>query len=107
MSAEETPKRRPTLGDQLERQHEMLMAALAKTAPKGSESVSVKDVTIGDLKGTTVIENLTLVRGDGEDWPAFLGRVTSSLDQLDRALIVHNGTRFERQAEETLAREKK
>jgi len=91
-----------TLSAQLARQHELLMAALAKTAPKGSESATLKDVTIGDLKGQTVIESLTLVRGDDEDWPRFLGRIGGSLDALDRALIRHNGTRLERQADETL-----
>jgi hypothetical protein len=94
--------RRHTLSDQLAMQHELLMAALARSAPRGSESCSVKDVTIGDLKGKTVIENLTLVRGEDEDWPAFLGRCAASLDNLDRMVIAHNVNRLQRELDATL-----
>lgn len=103
--SEETPHR-ITLSSQLAAQHELLMAAVTKTAPRGSESVKLKQAQVGDLKGQWVCDDLTAIRTEDEDWPQFMGRVRAMLDDVDRELIRRNGTLIKRQLEETLNRGK-
>jgi hypothetical protein len=93
------PKRPPTLGDQLAAQHELLMATLSKQPTRGSESVSLKQASIGDLKGRWICDNMSLIRAEDEDYPAFLGRVQASMQSLDRILMLHNADEIKRQLE--------
>lgn len=93
---------RATLSGQLASQHELLMAAITKTPPRGKRwEVTVDQQKIGDLKGQW-LGSLTVSPEDEEDWPQFLGRWTSMLDDLDRELIRRNLTMLERQLEESV-----
>lgn len=94
--------KRVTLSDQLARQHELLMAAVTKAAPTGHESVTLKQAQVGDLKGQWVCDGLSARRGDEEDWPQFLGRLQTMLEDVDVELIRRNASLIERQLRQTL-----
>ena len=93
---------RQTLSGQLAAQHELLMAAVTKTSPRGSESVSIKQASIGDLKGRWICDGLTAIRAEDEDWPQFLGRMEKSLADVDSMLMEHNASQLERELSATL-----
>ena len=96
---------RATLSNQLRDQHELLMAALTKTPPRGKRwEVTVDQQKIGDLKGRW-LGSLTVSPEDDEDWPQFIGRWQKMLDDLDRELIRRNLTMLERQLEESVNRD--
>lgn len=93
---------RLTYSGQLAAQHELLMAAVTKTPPRGKRwEVTVDQQKIGDLKGQW-LGGLTVSPEDEEDWPQFLGRWAQMLDDLDRELIRRNSTLIQRQLEQTL-----
>ena len=93
-----TPKLTPT-----QRLHEVTIAALTKQPAPRTESVTFKQATVGDLKGTWVCDGATVVRHEDEtDTDAYLARCAFVLHEIDRVLIQHNATRFEREAEATL-----
>ena len=84
-----------------ERNHELLMAFATKTPPRGRRwEVTAEQQKIGDLKGQW-LGGLTVAPEDGEDWPQFLGRWQSMLDDVHRELIRRNSSLIE--LEETLA----
>ena len=101
MNDQPRPARR-TLSDELAAQHELLMAAVTKTPPRGSESVTVKQAQVGDLKGKWLCDSLNVIRADDEDWPQFLGRLDERLRDVDALLMEHNVNEIERQMEATL-----
>lgn len=99
------PKKKPprrTLSDELAAQHELLMAAVTKTPPRGSESVTLKQAQVGDLKGRWLCDELRAIRGDEEDWPQYLGRITSMLADVDKLLMAHNAAEIQRQMQATV-----
>ena len=98
-----TPKLTPT-----QRLHEVTIAALTKQPAPRVESVTFKQATVGDLKGTWVCDGATIVRTEDEtDTDAYLARCAFVLHELDKVLIEHNATRFEREAEVTLEKAKR
>jgi hypothetical protein len=99
---DEPRKRPPTLSDQLAAQHELVMALATKSAPRGSQSVSFKLVTVGDLKGKYVCDGYNAIRDEGEDWPQFVGRVEQELRDVDAAVIRVNASAIERELAATL-----
>ena len=83
---------RATLSGQLADQHELLMAALTKTPPRGKRwEVTVDQQKIGDLKGQW-LGGLTVSPEDDEDWPQFLGRFQIMMDDLQRELVRRNSS---------------
>lgn len=81
---------RATLSGQLASQHELLMAAVTKTPARGKRwEVTVDQQKIGDLKGQW-LGSLTVAPEDDEDWPQFLGRWQSMLDDVQRELVRRN-----------------
>lgn len=86
---------RLTFSGQLAQQHELLMAAVTKTPPRGKRwEVTVDQQKIGDLKGQW-LGSLTVAPEDDEDWPQFLGRWQSMLDDVHRELIRRNSSVIE------------
>ena len=84
MSAEER-RQTPT-----ERNHEVVMALATKTAPRGNRwKVTAEQQKIGDLKGQW-LGSIEVAPEDGEDWPQFLGRWSSMLDDVERDLARRN-----------------
>jgi hypothetical protein len=67
---------RPTLGAQLARQHELLMAQATKSARQGSQSATLTERTTGANSGDVAVK-VELVQHDDEDDVAFLGRIES------------------------------
>ena len=83
-------RERPTLSKQLAAQHELLMAAVTKTPPRGKRwEVTVDQQKIGDLKGQW-LGSLTVAPEEDEDWPQFLGRWQAMMDDLQRELVKRN-----------------
>jgi len=97
------PPARPTFSAQLEKQHELLMAAVTKTPPRGSESVTLKQAQVGDLKGRWLCDELKAVRGEDEDWPQFLGRLDGMLADVDEKLMHRNDAEIRAKIAETVA----
>jgi hypothetical protein len=65
---------RPTLGAQLARQHELLMAQATKSARQGSQSATLTERTAGANSGDVAVK-VELVQHEGENDAAFLGRI--------------------------------
>lgn len=81
---------RATLSNQLAHQHELLMAALTKTPPRGKRwEVTLDQQKIGDLKGQW-LGSLSVSPEDDEDWPQFLGRLQTMMDDVQRELVRRN-----------------
>lgn len=68
------PHERPTLGAQLARQHELLMAQATKSARQGSQSATLTERTTGANSGDVAVK-VELVQHEDEDDAAFLGRI--------------------------------
>lgn len=75
---------RPTLGEQLARQHELLMAQATKPARTGSQTVEYGERATGADSGSHYLKSLVLVQHDDETDLQFLGR------QEQRLLEVHS-----------------
>jgi len=72
----QTERHRPTLGEQLARQHELLMANATKSARQGSQSATLTERTTGANSGDVAVK-VELVQHEHEDDVAFLGRIES------------------------------
>lgn len=65
---------RPTLGEQLARQHELLMAQATKPARTGSQTVEYGQRATGAESGHLYLKSIVLVQHDDESDVQFLGR---------------------------------
>ena len=74
---------RPTLGEQLARQHELLMAQATKPARITPQSIELAEHHTGPEKGNLRIASLALVQHDGESDVQFIGR----LEETTRAVL--------------------
>lgn len=84
--------RRLTHAQIIGQQHEAVMAALTKTPAKSKRwEVTVDQQKIGDLKGQW-LGSLTVAPEDDEDWPQFLGRWQTMLDDVQRELVRRNSS---------------
>ena len=70
---------RPTLGEQLARQHELLMAQATKPARTGSQTVEYGQRATGADAGSLYLKSLVLVQHDHESDLQFLGRQEEQL----------------------------
>lgn len=66
---------RPTLGAQLARQHELLMAQATKPARTSPQMIEVAERHAGQKDGLLRLASLQLVQEEGESDVAFLGRI--------------------------------
>ena len=83
------PERRQT---PTERNHEVIMALVTKTPPRGKRwEVTLDQQKIGDLKGQW-LGSVTVAPEDNEDWPQFLGRLRTMLDDVQRELVRRNSS---------------
>lgn len=83
------PERRQTPS---ERTHEVVMALATKTPPRGKRwEVTLDQQKIGDLKGQW-LGSLTVAPEDNEDWPQFLGRLQTMMDDVQRELVRRNSS---------------
>lgn len=73
---------RPTLGEQLARQHELLMAQATKPARTGSQTVEYGQRATGIDSGSHYLKSLVLVQHDDETDVQFLGRQEERLTQI-------------------------
>lgn len=73
-----------------ERLHELALAIATKQPSRGSESVTIKQATVGDLKGRWVCDGLTVVRAEGEELDAFNARWRRMLATVDEELLHRN-----------------
>lgn len=94
----EQPKQRLT---PTERAHEALMAALLKPAHRGSESTTAKTVTVGDMKGRTVIEHNS-VRGEDETWDEYRARHARQWTELNEDATRYDANRMQRELEASI-----
>lgn len=76
------PHERPTLGAQLARQHELLMATLTKPARTGSQTVEYGERATGADAGKLYVKSLVLVQREDETDVQFLGRQEEQLRQV-------------------------
>src|SRR5262245_59352845 len=81
-----------------ERAHEALMAALLKPAHRGSETTTAKTVTVGDMKGRTVIEHNS-VRGEEETWDEYRARHARQWRELNEDAAKYDANRLRRDLE--------
>ena len=81
-----------------ERLQEVTLAALLKPAHSGSESTQAKTVTVGDMKGRTVIEHTT-VRGKEETWDEYRARHARQWRELNEDAVKYDAARLRREAE--------
>lgn len=65
---------RPTLGAQLARQHELLMAWATRPTHRGSQSLEWGERATGTNQGDLYFKSVQLVQGDEETDLQFLGR---------------------------------
>lgn len=83
--ADKTPQpehHRPTLGEQLARQHELLMAQATKPARTGSQTVEYGQRATGADAGSLYLKSLVLVQHDDESDLQFLGRQETRLRDI-------------------------
>jgi hypothetical protein len=78
------------------------MAALTKQSPRTNEEASIKQASIGDMKGRWICDGLRVIRGEDEDWPQYLGRIEKQAADVDSALIRLNAGAIERELAATL-----
>lgn len=90
-----TKHERPTLSDQLARQHELLMAQATKPARTGSQTVEFGKQATGADAGTHYLKSLVLVQHDGESDVQFLGRQEERLRAVLAMLDTINAERRE------------
>lgn len=81
---------RPTLADQLARQHELLMAAATKPARQGAQTVEYGKQTTGANAGDLYVKSLVLVQRDDEPDVMFLGRQEATLRKVNAMLEAVN-----------------
>lgn len=90
-TATQSKPARPTLSDQLARQHELLMAAATKPARTGSQSAEFGERATGGDAGSLYLKSLVLVQNDGEEDVQFLGRQERTLRDV-RAMLARIAT---------------
>lgn len=61
------------------RLHELTMAMATRSVAAKVESVTVKQATVGDLKGQYVLEGLTLVRDEDDTLGDFVTKMSTAL----------------------------
>lgn len=103
MTPPKKPKRPPTLSDQLARYYELLTMALTR-APQRSRSVKFSVAKMGDLKGRVVMDEFKIDQDEGEDFPAYKGRVKKELSAMLTVADELNAEVIERQLAATLER---
>lgn len=74
-----------------ERLHDLALAAITKPQRTGSESLTIKQATVGDLKGRWVCDGLTVVRHPDEQLDDFNARWRRMLADVDEELMHRNG----------------
>lgn len=77
---------RPTLGEQLARQHELLMAQATKPARTGSQTIEYGQRATGADAGNLYLKSLVLVQHDDESDVQFLGRQEQRLRETGALL---------------------
>lgn len=82
----QTDHPRPTLGEQLARQHELLMAQATKPARTGSQTVEYGQRATGADAGNLYLKSLVLVQHDDESDLQFLGRQEERLRDIESLL---------------------
>ena len=91
-------RRRFTLQDIVAMNHEERMAQLTKPSREATPfQVEVGRATTGQLSGRHYVKSATFAPHPDEDWPAFIGRVESSLADLARVLTEHDAADIQRQ----------
>ena len=79
---------RPTLGAQLARQHELLMAQATKPARTSPQVIELAERHAGQRDGLLRLASLQLVQHEDESDVRFLGRIEATtrdvLDKLDK-----------------------
>ena len=91
---------RPTLGEQLARQHELLMAQATKPARTGSQTVEYGQKATGADAGNLYLKSLVLVQHDDESDVQFLGRQETQLRNVGTLLERLNANGSSGQAED-------
>ena len=86
-----------------ERQHEALMALATKMNPRAAQTFSAKRVTIGDLKGSTIMDGYTCPKHDDETFAAWRERMEHELSELDAMLLRVDAGRIKRELEASTA----
>lgn len=93
-----TKHERPTLSDQLARQHELLMAQATKPARSGQQTVEFGERATGADSGSLYVKSLVLVQRDDESDVQFLGRQEESLRNTAKLLDKLNTVSKQRDA---------
>ena len=81
-----------------ERLQEVTLAALLKPAHRGSESTTAKTVTVGDMKGRTVLEHNS-VKGEDESWDEYRARHARQWRELNEDAAKYDAQRIKRELE--------
>ena len=81
-----------------ERAHELRMALATKPPHRGSESTQSKTVTVGDMKGRTVVEHSS-VRGEDETWDEYRARHARQWRDLNEDAAKYDAARHKRELE--------
>jgi len=95
---EQTPERKPT---PTERVWEAFNAVLLKPPHRGSESTSYSTVTVGDMKGRTVVKH-DVVRGEEETWDEFRARCQRQWADLNADATAYDAGRMQRELEASM-----
>ena len=101
MSENEHPRSRPlSLSAIVAMNHEERMAQLTKPSREATPfQVEVGRATTGQLAGRHYVKSASFAPHNGEDWPQFIGRVESSLADIDRVLAEHDAGAIKRELE--------
>lgn len=89
-----------------ERLHDLALAAISKQPRTGSESLTVKQATVGDLKGRWVCDGLTIVRHPDEPLDDFNARWRAMLADVDVQLVQINSDTVRAKLEQDAAQTK-
>jgi len=92
------PERKPT---PTERVWEAFNAVLLKPPHRGSESTSYSTVTVGDMKGRTVVKH-DVVRGEDESWDDFRSRCQRQWADLNADAIDYDAEKMQRELEASI-----
>lgn len=91
--------RRLVAADIIAQQHEAVMAALHREAASASSTTEFGEAATGDRKGMLYVKSHVVVRGKDEDWPQYLGRMETELDQIATLVAAHNADKLRRDLE--------
>ena len=98
MSENEHPRSRPlSLSAIVAMNHEERMAQLTKPPREGDPfNMETNRLSSGTFAGRT-FGKLAVRPDENEDWPKYLGRVTSMLDEMDSMLALHDALQVQRE----------